>query len=74
MLITPPVVGRLLAISRVMAHRRVIGGDFGKVHHRGPVREVDLTNVATCVGLAFTPTQLAAAGLSVPAEPDEVAV
>jgi hypothetical protein len=61
--ITPPTIGRLLAISRVMAHRRVVAGDFGDVHRRGLVHEVDLAEVADCVGIAFTPSQLAAAGL-----------
>jgi formate hydrogenlyase subunit 4 len=69
--ITPPIVGRLLAISRVMAHRRVVSGNFGAVHRRGIVHEVDLANVAACVGITFTPSQLAAAG--VPAEIEEIA-
>jgi hypothetical protein len=69
--ITPPTIGRLLAISRVMAHRRVVAGDFGAVHRRGLVHEVDLDDVASCVGIAFTPSQLAAAGLH--SEPREAA-
>jgi hypothetical protein len=63
--VTPPIIGRLLAVSRVMAHRRVVAGDFGEVFEgRGGAHEVELSNVEASTGIVFTPSQLAAAGLS----------
>jgi hypothetical protein len=73
--VSPPLVGRLLAVSRVMAHRRIAAGDFGAVHRHHRVREVDLVAVAACVGShGFTFHQLRAAGLPVPFQPEEETV
>jgi len=67
--ITPPTIGRLLGISRQMAHRRVIAGDFGAVvTRRDHAQLVDLAAVQDALGIEFTPTQLAAAGLPIPHE------
>jgi hypothetical protein len=64
--ITPPVLARLLGVSRVMAHRRVVAGDFGRpVEGRGGAYEVDVANIEDRLGIAFTPSQLAAAGLPI---------
>jgi hypothetical protein len=66
MRITPPVLGRLLLVSRVMAHRRVVTGDFGRqVEGRGGAHEVELGTVEDKLGITFTAVQLAAAGLPI---------
>jgi hypothetical protein len=66
MRITPPTLARLLGVSRVMAHRRVIAGAFGVVFEgRGGACEVELETVEARLGLHFTPMQLASAGLSI---------
>jgi hypothetical protein len=72
MLITAPVIGRLLLRPRLRAYRHVKAGAFGLVvHRRGRVLEVDVANVEACLGRHFTAEQLAAAGLHLSAEPEE---
>jgi hypothetical protein len=67
--VTPTIIGRLLACSRVYARRRLFAGDFGPVHRRGDVSGVDVGNIAALLGASsFTAHQLAAAGLPVPSD------
>jgi hypothetical protein len=73
MQVTPPILSRLLALHRVVAHRRVVAGDFGQVHRRGQINEVELAEVADAVGIDFSREQLSAAGLSIPIqEPEDI--
>ena len=72
MRVTPPIIGRLLAVSRVMAHRRVVAGDFGEIFEgRGGAHEVELEAVQARLGVTFTAEQLADAGVLIPIEPPQ---
>jgi hypothetical protein len=72
MLIAGPQIARLVHRPPRWAHRKISAGDFGEVvRRRGRIREVELAAVADRLGLTFTQTQLAAAGLPI-IQTDEV--
>jgi hypothetical protein len=64
MLVTPPIIARLLLRPRKWAQRRVTSGAFGPVvRRRGRAQLVALAAVETYNGRPFTEAQLADVGI-----------
>jgi hypothetical protein len=64
MLVTGSTIAKLLQRPRMWAFRRIAAGDFGPVYQRGPAYQVELGRVEAATGMQFTPSQLAAAGIT----------
>jgi hypothetical protein len=66
MLIGGPAIAKLFARPRLWAYKRIKSGRFGPaMKRRGRALLVDLAAVEAAAGTAFTPAQLAAAGVTV---------
>jgi hypothetical protein len=64
MLVTPPIIARLLLRPRKWAQRRVQAGAFGPVvRRRGRAQLVALNAVEAWAGRRFAPEQLADVGI-----------
>jgi len=70
-LANPPVIARLLGVSRQLARRRTARGDFGPVKRglRGTL-VVTVSGVELGTGLRFSDQQLELVGLRRPIEED----
>jgi hypothetical protein len=74
MLVTSPVIARLLGRSRIHTWRQVAAGHYGPIRHRrGRWAYVELARVEAVEHLTFTQDQLRAAGLNLTVFPKEVA-
>jgi hypothetical protein len=74
MMVNPVQIARLLLRSRITAWRRVAAGAYGPVvRGRGRVCWVGLRAVAAAEGVVFSEAQLAAAGVRLAPEIEQVA-